>query len=228
MKIDICIPAYNEEAVIEEALREIADALSGFEYRLIVADNASTDETAIRAARVAGVVVLRIEQKGKGAAIVVAARMSDAALFGFIDADLSANPKDLRLLIERVQSGTDVAVGSRLLDTDTVTRSFFRSLSSRLFNLMRYIVLGIKVKDSQCGLKVMNARGREVLRTCTETGWFMDLEFLRRVERAGLSLEEVAIRWEENRFEGRASKLRILRDGWESLWAMLRIRRGTM
>lgn len=226
MKIDICIPAYNEEAIIAESTRSIRDALSEstHEFSIIVADNRSTDGTAMEA-RAAGAHVLTVSTRGKGAAVVAAARESVADIFCFVDADLSADPKDVLALVEAIESGADIAVGSRLVDTRTVKRGSIRTALSRAFNRMRQIILGIEVQDTQCGMKVMNAKGRAVLAACAETGWFFDIEFLARAEREHLVTHEISINWDEHRFPERQSKLRIVRDGVAALFALARIHR---
>jgi glycosyltransferase involved in cell wall biosynthesis len=185
----------------------------------------TTDETANIARRIKGVSVLSTSDRGKGAAVIAAALHSDADFFGFIDADLSANPKDILTLLYFVERNDyDIAIGSRLVDSTKVRRGQFRTLSSRMFNIVRKAIVGVRVEDTQCGLKLMNARGKEILATCTETGWFFDIEFLARAERAGLRIKEVPIHWDEYRFPERASKLNYIRDSIESVRAMLRIR----
>lgn len=226
MKLDIVIPAYNEEAIIAESVRTIQAVLEHLphEVHIIVADNGSTDSTA-RLALEAGAHPLTVAARGKGAALIAAARHSTAPLFAFIDADLSAHPKELEGLLTHLElQHADVVIGSRLLASSGVNRSFMRTFSSQLFNSIRRLLLGIGVEDTQCGLKLMNERGRAVLATCEETGWFLDLEFLARAERAGLIIREVPIAWEEFYFPGRGSKLRVVRDGIGAVAAMLRIR----
>jgi glycosyltransferase involved in cell wall biosynthesis len=226
MRIDVVIPAYNEEAIIAETAREVTEALKALPYEshVVVADNGSTDETAIRAVE-AGVSVLAVPTKGKGAALVYAAQNSSAPLFAFIDADLSAHPSEIpRLITTLEQKSADIVIGSRLSDESTVNRSFLRTLSSRIFNLLRHLILGISVTDSQCGLKLMNERGRQLLAECKETGWFVDLELLARAERAGLVIHEVPVAWEEFRYANRPSKLNVVTDGIKAVEAMWRIR----
>ena len=231
MALDLCIPAHNEAGVIQEAIRRTVLALadSGIsDWHIVVVDNASNDGTAgaARAYQDARVSVVRIETKGKGAAILAAACERDSELFGFIDADLSADPADIARLAAFVSDGaTDIAVGSRLLDQTSVHRSWLRTFPSICFNWLRKCLIGIRVHDSQCGLKVMNATGRRVLASCTETGWFLDLEFLARAERTGLSIREVPIHWEEERFAGRRSQLGFS-DNFRAIVAMFRIRRA--
>lgn len=229
MRVDICIPAFNEEKIIAEAVQEVQNILSGIpniDFKIVVADNGSTDKTAREAQRISGVSVLTAPLRGKGAAIIAAARLSSSDIFGFIDADLSAEPSNIsKLLDPLVRNECDIAIGSRLVDTRIVKREWLRTLLSKLFNLVRRAVLGVSVQDTQCGLKLMNVRGRDVLLQCKEVGWFFDMEFLAQAERAGLRIMEVPVRWDEHRFAGRKSKLNLLRDGLGTLSALLRIYR---
>lgn len=230
MRIEICIPAYNEERIIAESARAVLRALrdAGKKDALVtVCDNASFDATARIAKGVIGVGVLSVPVRGKGAAVVGAARHSQADIFGFIDADISADPSEIATLVAFIENDDcDIVVGSRLLNTEIIRRGVFRSVLSRAFNILRKMILGIRVQDTQCGLKVMNVHGRDVLATCVETGWFFDIEFLARAERAGLRIREVPIRWDEERFPGRVSKLNHVRDSIGALRAMVRIRRA--
>lgn len=227
MKIEMCIPAWNEERIIAESAVAVRDSMKKIssDSRVVVCVNGSTDGTAESARKVNGVSVLTISTRGKGAAVIAAARASSAGIFGFIDADLSAPPSSIRELFLLVQNDAcDIAIGSRLIDKSTVRRGILRTLTSEAFNALRRCLVGVRVRDSQCGLKVMNARGREILAGCEEKGWFFDIEFLARAERAGLRVREVPVPWDEYHYPGRKAKLRILRDGIESIRAMIRIR----
>lgn len=228
MKVDICIPAYNESPIIAVAVRAVAEALEkmlNIKWCIIVVDNGSTDGTGrvVESLAMPNVSVLSIETRGKGAAVVAAARASRAEVFGFIDADLSVDPEHIKDLLPML-ADADVVIGSRLHKGSHTDRSWWRSLSSKLFNFARRLILGINVLDTQCGLKITNIRGRAELITCLEQGWFFDVEWLARLDRAGLHIKEVPIKWTEQRFKGRESKLRFIRDGMQSLAAFWRIR----
>lgn len=232
MKLDICIPAHNEEDIIVESALSIARALRqipDIDYRIVVVDNGSTDRTAEKARTIKDISVLSIQQKGKGAAVIAAARSSDADVFGFIDADLSADPMHIAELLSHIVRETcDIAIGSRLIDTDLVERESIRTFLSRTFNVVRRAILGISVRDTQCGLKLMNAAGRDTLAKCTETGWFFDVEFLALAHRSNLRVSEIAVRWDEHTFPHRKSRLRLVRDGFGAAGALIRIRRRMM
>ena len=226
MRIDICIPAYNEEPIIERAVVAVRNTLAPFpDARVVVAANGCTDETEAKA-KASGAAVMRVATRGKGAAVIAAAKESTADIFGFIDADLSADPQDIPTLLQPlIREECDIVIGSRLTDETTVRRAYFRTASSRLFNALRRMLIGVHVTDSQCGLKLMDPKGRAVLARCTETGWFFDMEFLARAERAGLRVRELRVHWDEHRFPERVSKLNMFRDGFGALRAMLRIQR---
>ncbi len=226
MKITVCIPAYNEAKIIEQTLRTINDFCrkeSQYHWKIVVADNGSTDGTANIARRISNTSVLEVKTRGKGAAIVEAVKQCQDDIFCFIDADLSASPNSLPELIKLIEGGADIAIGSRLLDTSKLQRSYLRTFSSRLFNIFRKMILGINVTDTQCGLKALNKKGQEVLASCVEKSWFFDIELLAKAERANLKVSEVSIPWQENYYPDRESKLDVMKDGLKGFVAILRI-----
>jgi len=232
MRFELCVPARNEEPIIGRTIRSLREALATLPqeivWRVVVAENGSSDGTAdvVKTLEDSRTALLRVKERGKGAAVVHAAQNSRADFFGFIDADISPDPAGIPgMLSILVRGEADIVVGSRLIDTRVVSRGGLRTLSSRAFNMLRRALHRSRVKDSQCGLKLMNARGREILVQCREKGWFFDMEFLERAEAAGLAVQEVPVVWEEGRYEGRKSGLKLVSDGLEGIRAMLRIRR---
>ena len=146
MRIEICIPAFNEERVIAEAAGAVARALRGVEreVRITVSDNASTDATARIAAGIEGVSVVSVHIRGKGAAVISAARVSTADVFGFIDADLSVDPAEIPPLLPLFEKNDcDIVIGSRLLDSTIVDRGLVRSVLSRIFNVLQKMIVGV-------------------------------------------------------------------------------------
>lgn len=250
MLFDLCIPARNEGATIQDALRRLVKSLGdlGIDWQITVAINGTTDDTLQRIeefkiqnssrqrripphitlmrAGKSKIQTLSCPETGKGAAIRLAAQNSQADIFGFIDADLSADPDMIAPMVRKILDGqADVVIGSRLADTRTTNRSWLRTLSSQLFNLMSRFMLGLKVKDAQCGLKVMNDKAKKVLASCQEKGWFLDIEFLARMAQDGFKVVEVPVPWIEFRYAMRQSQIRMFKDGWGALRAMFRIKR---
>lgn len=231
IKFDLVIPVYNEFPIIIETIKILVRILSvlppNIEWSIVVADNGSTDSTSacVLEANFPKVRVLNIPGKGKGKAIRFAALSSNADVFGFIDADLSADPKILVLMIKEIISdSTDIIIGSRFLDTKKVNRNFLRTASSRIFNFLQFIILGINVFDSQCGLKIMNKKATSILSEGFENTWFFDLEFLYMSQDKKLRIKEIPVKWEEFRYADRVSKLNVITDGLRAIVAMFKIR----
>ncbi len=114
MKAVVIIPAFNEEPAIELVLGDIPrDRLE----EIIVVDNASTDRTAERA-RALGATVVRERRRGYGyaclAGIAYAARLQPDAVV-FLDADYSDHPEEIPLLLDKLEQGYDLVIGSRVL-----------------------------------------------------------------------------------------------------------------
>jgi glycosyltransferase involved in cell wall biosynthesis len=228
-KIEICIPAFNEAEIIVptlEAVLATCEKLQDKDVVVTVVDNNSTDDTAtlVKTHKDPRVRVMHESVQGKGLAVKAAAKHSTADLFIYIDADLSATPDNIGTMLEQIELGADIVVGSRLTDTTLVNRSFWRTLVSRAFVLYADTVVPVGVSDSQCGLKVMRQEGREILAECIHNGWFFDREFLAKAEKRSLHIVEVPITWNEFVYPNRKSKLRVVKDGLRSLYELLQIR----
>jgi len=113
MKIDVIIPAYNEEDSIEQVIRAIP---IGCVDRVIVVNNRSTDDTAERAAR-AGAHVVFESRRGYGQACLRGIEEAlDADIIVFLDADFSDDPSVLPSLIKPIlDNQADLVIGSRTL-----------------------------------------------------------------------------------------------------------------
>src|SRR5882724_6199595 len=121
MKLDIVIPALNEEDSIERIIQDCIKAADIIKNRskvtdvgIIVVSDGSTDRTVSIAQKFVPQIQLVIFEKnrGYGAAIKEGWEKSDAELLGFIDADGTCNPlffADLCNLI--IEDGADIAVG---------------------------------------------------------------------------------------------------------------------
>ena len=137
-KIAILIPCFNEEQGIAKVIDHIPYRLletNGFEARVIVIDNNSSDRTAEIAAS-KGVQVVFEQAKGKGNAMrtAFASVESDTAYVVMLDGDNTYDPREMLRLIEPIMSGfCDVVIGSRL--GGKVTKNAFKA-QNRLVNKM--------------------------------------------------------------------------------------------
>lgn len=112
LRIDVVIPALNEEGALPHVLAEIPNTVR----RVVVADNGSTDRTA-EVARQAGAVVVHEPKRGYGAACLKALRLladDPPDVVVFLDGDHSDHPSELPLLIAPIAEGrAELVIGSR-------------------------------------------------------------------------------------------------------------------
>lgn len=204
--VDLVVPVYNEAHVLTQSIRTITGHLERtcpYDWRIIIADNASTDttsavvETLTRSdVRVRGV---RVEAKGRGIALKHAWQSSDAAVHAYTDVDLSTGLDALDPLLRRVFEGYDIAIGSRLAPHAQLTRGLKRDVLSRGYNFLLRTLFDTSISDAQCGFKAVSHRAvQELLPLVQSDGWFFDTELLLLAERGGYRIAEVPVRWVED------------------------------
>jgi putative flippase GtrA len=202
--VDLVVPVYNEEAALDASIRRLHSYLADefpFSWRIVVADNASTDATpaiaAALAAELGGVELLRLEEKGRGRALRAAWSRSDARVVAYMDVDLSTDLRALLPLVAPLLSGhSDVAIGTRLANGAKVVRGPRREFISRSYNTLLHAVLRARFSDAQCGFKALRAdTARDLLEEVRDEEWFFDTELLVRAQRRGLRIHEVPVDW---------------------------------
>jgi glycosyltransferase involved in cell wall biosynthesis len=204
VRVDVVVPVFNEQAVLARSIRRLHEHLTEhmpFAWRIVVADNASTDQTpriaAALAADLAGVDVLTLAQKGRGRALRAAWLASDAEVVCYMDVDLSTDLRALLPLVAPLVSGhSDIAIGTRLHRGAQVVRGAKRELISRSYNQLLRVTLGARFSDAQCGFKAMRTEAaRQLLPAVRDEAWFFDTELLVLAQRTGLRIHEVPVDW---------------------------------
>jgi glycosyltransferase involved in cell wall biosynthesis len=203
-QVEIVVPVYNEEHVLRHSIRRLHDFLSnGFPltWRIVIADNASTDGTLVAARRLAhelpGVQVLHLQAKGRGRALRAAWSATDAEVACYMDVDLSTDLRALLPLVAPLLSGhSQVAIGTRLGRGARVERGAKREVISRSYNRLLRTVLHARFSDAQCGFKAARADAlRELLPEIRDEAWFFDTELLVLAQRHGMRVHEVPVDW---------------------------------
>jgi putative flippase GtrA len=203
-QIDVVVPVYDEQDALARSIRRLHRFLRDgfpFTWRIVIADNASTDRTPEiareLARRLPGVEVRRLERKGRGLALRTAWAASDAAVVCYMDVDLSTDLRALLPLVAPLLSGhSDVAIGSRLARGARVVRGPKREVISRAYNHLLRAALRARFTDAQCGFKALRAAAvPELLREVRDDGWFFDTELLVLAQRRGLRIHEVPVDW---------------------------------
>jgi glycosyltransferase involved in cell wall biosynthesis len=202
--VEVVVPVHNEQATLEPSVRRLHRFLSlnlPFPWRIVIADNASTDATPAIARALAselpGARVMAIAGKGRGRALRAAWSTTDADVLCYMDVDLSTDLRGLLPLIAGLVSGhSEIAIGTRLAPGSRVTRGAKRELISRAYNRLLHLVLRARFSDAQCGFKAITAEvARSLLPQVRDDAWFFDTELLMVAQRRGLRIHEVAVDW---------------------------------
>jgi glycosyltransferase involved in cell wall biosynthesis len=202
--VEVVVPVYDEQVALESSIRRLHAFLTAsfpFTWRIVIADNASTDGTpfiaADLAAQLPGVAHLRLDRKGRGLALREAWSRSDARVVSYMDVDLSTDLRGLLPLVAPLLSGhSDVAIGSRLATGANVVRGPKRELISRSYNIILHAALRARFTDAQCGFKaVTRDAAARLLPQIRDDGWFFDTELLVLAGRDGLRIHEVPVDW---------------------------------
>jgi dolichyl-phosphate beta-glucosyltransferase len=225
----VVVPAYEEEARIGDTIRRIRAELGPLvdhDLELVVVDDGSADATSA-AAREAGAdqVLTQPANRGKGAAVRAGVLAATGRTIAFTDADLAYAPAQLARLLERVEEGWDVVVGSRHhRDTTTVVRArWLREVGGRVINACTRVVLVGRHQDTQCGLKAFRSDIAHVLfRRGRVDGFAFDVELYLLTERYGFSLAEVPVEVENSD----RSTVNVARDATRMLVDLVQIRRS--
>jgi putative flippase GtrA len=228
-QVEVVVPVYNEEAVLERSVRRLHRFLTAefpFSWRIVIADNASTDATPAIGRRLAaelpGVRLLRLERKGRGRALRAAWAGSDAQVVGYMDVDLSTDLRGLLPLVAPLLSGhSDLAIGTRLAHGSRVVRGPKRELISRGYNRLLHATLRARFSDAQCGFKAARTSVLRdgLLASVQDDGWFFDTELLVLAQRRGLRIHEVPVDWVDDP----DSRVRIARTAWDDLRGIARL-----
>ncbi|MCS6934600.1 MAG: glycosyltransferase [Chitinophagales bacterium] len=134
--------------------------------------------------------ILLEKNSGKGNAVRRGASAARGKYLIYTDIEHPYTVESVKRVMEALWQGADIAAGSR-------NERYFSSLPplrylvSRSLITFNQFILRLPTPDTQCGLKGMNRRGKEVLFQTTIDGFLFDLEFIRTAHR--LKLQVVAV-----------------------------------
>ncbi len=192
--LSLCLPAYNEEANIEDTIDAACAILPAFveRFEVVVVNDGSRDATgriidrySRTNAHVRG--VTHVRNRGYGAAVSSGLRAARGDLVMFADSDGQFSFLDVpRLLLQANE--TDVVVGYRYPRAD----HWFRSFMAGGWNLMVRLVLGVGVRDLDCAFKLFRREVLDRLRL-DSTSPAINAEILIQCVKAGLRIGQVPV-----------------------------------
>ncbi len=217
--LSIVIPAYNESMRVGKTLDEVRKYASSkpFEVEIVLVDDGSSDRTAelfreFQSLWPSTQVLLNGVNRGKGFSVRRGVLEARGKVALFTDADLSSPIEEADKLLAALESeSADAAIGSRALDRKLigVRQPLRREFAGRFFNLLVRLFTGLKLHDTQCGLKLFrrdSTRRAFELQQVERFGFDPEVLFL--IQHLGGKIVEVPVRWNDNP----ATKVHFLRD----------------
>jgi glycosyltransferase involved in cell wall biosynthesis len=185
----VVIAAYNEGKVIREVVGEVVRA----GWKVVVVDDGSRDNTA-EAASIPGSIVLRhVINLGQGAALQTGidfAVRRGAKYVVTYDADGQHNCADIPSLLEAVQAGADIALGSRFLGREIEGATSGRKALLKTATVVSNSLSGLKLTDAHCGFRAIRTSVTPKLRI-TQDRMAHASELLRKIKTSGVKVVEV-------------------------------------
>ena len=197
-ELSVFLPVYNEEANIKSvvlAVREVLQDVAG-DWELIIVDDGSTDGSAnlireltksdprIRA-------VTHEVNEGYGASIASGLYESKYPWISFIDSDGQFDFAEITSFFKRQQeTNADLVIGyykKRQV-------SAFKIITSRLWELSVFALFGLKVKDIDCGFKLISKKVIDAIPHLeSKRGAFVSSELLIKSKKAGFQIAQVPV-----------------------------------
>lgn len=219
-KVSVVIPAYNENNIICEMLKECSKSLEEIDHEIIIVDDGSLDGTYDKVIEFSKnhktiKVVNYGDNHGKGFAIRYGAKYANGDLVAFIDADLNIHPRQiLRLIEEMEKSGADIVVGSKRHKDSKVKYPLNRKIYSDLYYYFVRILFGIPIKDTQVGLKLYKREVVEkIFPIVLVKRYAFDIEILANAHKMGYKMVEAPIDINMD-FDSKVNKKAI----WNMFW----------
>ncbi len=165
--VSIIVPTYGQEKTIVRDIQNILDILKKIRYDyevIVVVDGKKYDQTfnklkTIKSSKLK--VIGYNHNHGKGYAVRFGMAQAEGSYIAFIDAGGDLNPNGIPLMLEHMDwYDADVIVGSKLHPVSKVVYPWSRKILSFFSRIWIWFLFGLKVRDTQTGMKIFK---REVL-----------------------------------------------------------------
>jgi glycosyltransferase involved in cell wall biosynthesis len=197
-ELSVFFPCYNEEKNIKLTVDKAVKVLekTAKKWEIIIVDDGSKDKT--------GEVALKIQKKypnikivthypnrGYGAAFKSGLYNAKYQWIAFTDSDGQFDFSEIKNFISiQKKSKADIVIGYYI--DRKVSKAVI--ISSKIWELIVFILFGLKVKDIDCGFKFINKKVVETIpKLEAERGAFISSEFLIKAKKAGFKIVEIGV-----------------------------------
>ncbi len=235
-KLSVIIPAYN---AAEDLKRGILDdvakylAKQGYPSEVLIVNDGSSDQTAeIVKKNIADKKSFRLidnPHKGKAVTVMTGLLESCGEIAVFTDVDQSTPLPEIEKFFPKFEQGFDIVIGSR---SGRSGSPFIRKIATLGFSILRTVILGLNISDTQCGFKAFDRKAIEqifppLLKKYQEVNVSgralnadFDAGFLFLAGKKGLKIAEVKVDWHDENPES----ANLVKNAIDTIKGMIRIR----
>jgi dolichol-phosphate mannosyltransferase len=223
VELSTVIPAYNEQEVLPVSIAEAVEALDEIAdlWELLIVDDGSTDRTAEIvtewSTRDPRIRLLRQPRNlGYSKALIRGFREARYEMVCYTDADAQFDLREVLDLHDRIDR-VEMVVGYRKKRRDPS----IRLLTSAVYNRLQGLVLGVRVRDCNCALKLFR---RDFLQSLPldSDAFLIDAELFARTRRAGGRWREVGVTHRPREQGSTTVKVSTIAETLRELWALRR------
>jgi dolichyl-phosphate beta-glucosyltransferase len=228
--VSIIIPAYNEEKRLPETLKKISSYINETKLNaeIIVINDGSVDKTAdiVNNFKVNNVRLINNEKnRGKGFCINRGVFEARNEIILFSDSDLSTPIEFLGEFLKNHEIGYDIVIASRAIKgaVKKVKQPFFRDTMGKIFNIFVRTILGLNIKDTQCGFKSFkNNVAKEIFSKQTIFDFGFDPEILYIAQKKGYKIKEYPVEW----YDSKGTKVKAIKDSFKMFFSLFKIKKN--
>lgn len=197
-KLSVFLPAYNEEQNLKTTTLNVQNVLERVadNWEIIIINDGSTDGTlettkALVRSDKRIRLINHLKNLGYGATLKSGFYNARFSWIAFIDSDGQFDFSEIVQFIEKQnETKADLVIGyykKRRV-------SFFKILTSRLWELTVFILFGLRVRDIDCGFKLVSKKVIDSIpKLQSERGAFISSEFLIKAKKKGFRIVEIPV-----------------------------------
>lgn len=225
-ELSIFLPTYNEEENIERVIINTIDSARKYaeKWELIIVNDGSIDKTGEIAESLSREdkrirVISHEKNSGYGASLKTGFYNSKYPWISFTDSDGQFDFKEIDKFIEKQkETGADLVIGyykKRRV-------SFMKILTSKVWEAFVFILFGLKVRDIDCGFKLISKKViEEIPKLESERGAFISSELLIKAKKSGFKFAEVSVtHYPRMRGKGTGRKLNVIIESFMDLFRL--------